>query len=94
MRCSRGSNAVVSNNFSSILNGQYLCPSQGSLLVGGPGTAKTTVVNSFLSRFSPDSFSSKTITFSSLSTPAIFQVSVEVSNLLKLFTVLGLGPIP
>ena len=51
---------------------------QASLLVGGPGTAKTTVINSFLSKFSSDSYSSKTITFSSLSTPAIFQVSVEV----------------
>ncbi|KAK9794950.1 hypothetical protein WJX73_010224 [Symbiochloris irregularis] len=52
---------------------------KASLLVGGPGTAKTTVINSFLSKFSSDTNSSKTITFSSLSTPAIFQTTVEGS---------------
>ena len=55
------------------------CCLQGALLVGGPGTAKTTVINQFLSRFNPEEASSKTITFSYLTTPQIFQMSVEVS---------------
>ena len=46
--------------------------------MGGPGTAKTTVINQFLSRFNPEEASSKTITFSYLTTPQIFQMSVEV----------------
>lgn len=51
---------------------------QASLLVGGPGTAKTSIVNQFLLRFPPDEATSKTMTFSSLTTPAIFQTAVEV----------------
>ena len=52
---------------------------QASLLVGGAGTAKTSIINLFLSRFNPEEASSKTITFSYLTTPQIFQMSVEVS---------------
>jgi dynein heavy chain len=48
-----------------------------SLLVGGPGTAKTSTINQFLSRFNPDAMVSKTITFSSLTTPQIFQMAIE-----------------
>jgi dynein heavy chain len=51
--------------------------SGASLLVGGPGTAKTCTINQFLSRFSSDAMVSKTITFSSLTTPQIFQNSIE-----------------
>ena len=47
------------------------------LLVGGPGTAKTTAVNSFLQKFNPEEMISKSITFSSLTTPNIFQCSIE-----------------
>jgi len=47
--------------------------------VGGAGTAKTSIINLFLSRFNPEEASSKTITFSYLTTPQIFQMSVEVS---------------
>jgi dynein heavy chain len=50
---------------------------KASVLVGGPGTAKTTTVQQFLSRFDPDTCVSKTITFSSLTTPALFQASLE-----------------
>ena len=52
---------------------------QASLLVGGAGTAKTSIINLFLSCFNPEEASSKTITFSYLTTPQIFQMSVEVS---------------
>ena len=45
--------------------------------MGGPGTAKTCIVQQFLSRFDPDRHASKTITFSSLTSPAIFQAAVE-----------------
>lgn len=51
---------------------------QASLLVGGPGTAKTSIVNQFLGSFLPEETASKTITFSSLTTPAIFQMAIEV----------------
>lgn len=50
---------------------------KASLLVGGSGTAKTTILQQFLSRFDPGAHVSKTITFSSLSTPAIFQSALE-----------------
>jgi dynein heavy chain len=46
--------------------------------VGGPGTAKTSTVQQFLGRFPKDDHSSKTITFSYLTTPGIFQQSMEV----------------
>jgi hypothetical protein len=51
---------------------------QASLLVGGPGTAKTSIINQFLGRFPAEEFTAKTITFSSLTTPAIFRLAVEV----------------
>ena len=54
---------------------------QPSLLVGGPGTAKTNIANQFLGRFNLDQAVSKTITFSSLTTPGIFQLTVEVNGL-------------
>ena len=50
---------------------------KASLLVGGSGTAKTTILQQFLTRFDPGSHLSKTITFSSLTTPAIFQSALE-----------------
>ncbi len=50
---------------------------KSSLLVGGPGTAKTSVVNQFIARFNPETTSSKTITFSSLTSPQIFQITIE-----------------
>jgi dynein heavy chain len=46
-------------------------------LVGGPGTAKTCIVQQFLSRFDPDAHVARTVTFSSLTSPAIFQTAVE-----------------
>lgn len=52
---------------------------KSSLLVGGPGTAKTACINQFISVFDADETSSKTITFSSLTTPNIFQVTIEAS---------------
>lgn len=48
-----------------------------SLLVGGSGTAKTTIVQQYLSRLDVESHIAKTITFSSLSTPHIFQTALE-----------------
>ena len=51
---------------------------QATLLVGGPGTAKTSIINSFMGKLPAEQYSAKTITFSSLSTPGIFQSSVEV----------------
>ncbi len=50
---------------------------RSSLLVGGPGTAKTSCINQFISKFNPETTSYKTITFSSLTSPQIFQITVE-----------------
>ena len=51
---------------------------KGVLLVGGPGTAKTMLVNGYLSRhFEPEQHVSKTISFSSLTTPSIYQNFLE-----------------
>lgn len=50
---------------------------KATLLVGGPGTAKTNTINQFISKFNPDMTTNKTITFSSLTTPGIFQMSIE-----------------
>lgn len=50
-----------------------------TLLVGGPGTAKTSTIMQFIRTFNPEQTSSKTITFSSLTTPQIFQMSIEGS---------------
>lgn len=47
------------------------------LQVGGPGTAKTSVINQFISKFNPETTGQKTITFSSLTTPQIFQVNIH-----------------
>jgi len=50
-----------------------------TIFIGGPGTAKTTTIGGFIGGFSPDEMVSKAITFSSLTTPNIFQFSVEGS---------------
>lgn len=50
------------------------------LLVGGPGTAKTNITNQFLGSFNVDQSSAKTITFSSLTTPGIFQATLEARS--------------
>ena len=48
-----------------------------ALFVGGPGTAKTTAIKSFMSGFDLDETTQKSITFSSLTTPQTFQISIE-----------------
>ena len=57
----------------------HLCYSvnRATLLVGGPGTAKTTTIQQFLRSFDPEQVFTKGITFSFLTTPKIFQNSVE-----------------
>ena len=50
-----------------------------TLLVGGPGTAKTTIVSQYIAKLNPDTHTSKSITFSSLTTPNIFQLAIEGS---------------
>lgn len=55
------------------------CPLPTRLqLVGGPGTAKTATIQQFLGRFNKEEHTSKTITFSYLTTPGIFQQAIEV----------------
>ncbi len=62
--------------YEKLLNLSYAVE-KATLLVGGPGTAKTNTINQFISKFNPDTTSNKTITFSSLTTPGIFQMSIE-----------------
>ena len=50
---------------------------KSTLLVGAPGTAKTTTAQQFLQSFDPETHIPKTVTFSYLTTPSIFQSSVE-----------------
>ncbi|GBG77441.1 hypothetical protein CBR_g23890 [Chara braunii] len=50
---------------------------KATLFVGGPGTAKTVTVNQYLSKLNLDEMNHKSISFSSLTTPKIFQSSVE-----------------
>jgi dynein heavy chain len=52
---------------------------KSSLLVGGPGTSKTTIINMFMAKFSAEEMASKVITFSSLTTPGIFQTTMEAA---------------
>eukprot|EP00230_Micromonas_polaris_P000498 CAMPEP_0119208236 /NCGR_PEP_ID=MMETSP1327-20130426/486_1 /TAXON_ID=38833 /ORGANISM="Micromonas pusilla, Strain RCC2306" /LENGTH=4554 /DNA_ID=CAMNT_0007204705 /DNA_START=159 /DNA_END=13823 /DNA_ORIENTATION=- len=52
---------------------------KSSLFVGGPGTAKTTTIKSFMRSFDPEVMASRSITFSSLTTPSVFQFTVEAS---------------
>ena len=52
---------------------------KSTLLVGGPGTAKTTVINMFMGKFPVEEVASKVITFSSLTTPGIFQKTMEAA---------------
>lgn len=68
-----GNLTASSFNFLAVMRGTL----QASLLVGGPGTAKTSTINQFLSRFPTEEMGSKTVTFSSLTTPFIFQQAME-----------------
>ena len=52
---------------------------EAALFVGGPGTAKTTAIKQFMSNFDGDEIGSKSITFSSLTTPMTFQLALEAS---------------
>ena len=56
---------------------------QSSLLVGGPGTAKTAIINQFLARFPRETSSAKAITFSYFTAPGIYQRAVEARALLS-----------
>jgi dynein heavy chain len=59
------------------LLGMVASVGKATLLVGGPGTAKTTIVSQYIAKLNTDQYTSKSITFSSLTTPNIFQMSIE-----------------
>ncbi|KER25686.1 hypothetical protein T265_14170, partial [Opisthorchis viverrini] len=47
------------------------------LLIGEPGTAKTVMINKYMSKFNPETHASKSVSFSSATTPALFQRTIE-----------------
>ncbi len=47
------------------------------LLIGEPGTAKTVTMRKYLSKLNPDTHISKNMSFSSATTPMIFQRTIE-----------------
>ncbi|VDQ03491.1 unnamed protein product [Trichobilharzia regenti] len=47
------------------------------LLIGESGTAKTVMINKYMSKFNPETHASKSISFSSATTPALFQRTIE-----------------
>ena len=47
------------------------------LLIGGPGTAKTSTVLQVLAKQNPAEVVTKTVSFSSATTPSIFQATME-----------------
>lgn len=51
---------------------------QAPLLIGGPGTAKTTIVTDYLNHIKSNHTAVKTMTFSHFTAPEVFQKTVEV----------------
>merc|ERR1719265_2175882 len=50
---------------------------KSTLMVGAPGTAKTSTALMYMSKFSPDSMLSKNVNFSSATTPFGMQKNIE-----------------
>ncbi|CAH8603615.1 unnamed protein product [Dicrocoelium dendriticum] len=47
------------------------------MLIGEQGTAKTVIMNNFLSRYDPERHATKTMNFSSVTTPGLIQFTIE-----------------